>query len=61
METPQDELSDVQLYRVSRFEELRFSYPVALELALSGVDWHDAQALLVSGATVEQAARILLP
>ena len=59
--TPSDELDEMVLYRLSRFEEMGFGYSVALELALASVDWHKADDMIDHGATLEQTASILQP
>ena len=56
-----EELDAMVWYRLGRFEELGFSYPVSLELALANTDWHAAERLLTGGATIRLAGEILLP
>lgn len=55
-----DEDDRVREWRVAHFEGLGLPYPVALELALTGVDWHRVERVMGQGATVAQVERIFL-
>ena len=50
---------DVEDWRIDRLLELGFHADEALLLAVAGVDWHDARALLEAGCDHDTALRIL--
>ena len=50
----------VREWRIAHLEALGLSYPVALELALAGVDWHRVERAMVQGMTPEQVASVFL-
>lgn len=54
-----DEPTAVACWRVEMFLDLGFSLTDATSLALTRVDWRDAERLLEQGCTPELARRIL--
>jgi hypothetical protein len=57
---PLTEEERIERWRVGRFVTLGFKMETAVELAIAGVDWHEAERLLAAGATKAQTRRILL-
>lgn len=47
-------------WRRDHFEALGLNYPVALELAAAGVDWHRVARAMDGGCTPEQVEDIFL-
>jgi hypothetical protein len=59
-ETPQDERTKVESWRLHVLMEAGFSLPLAEKLAPSEADLHRAVEMVRSGCDHETAARILL-
>jgi hypothetical protein len=59
-ETPQDERTKVESWRLHVLMEAGFSLPLAEKIAHSEADLHRAVELVRSGCDQETAARILL-
>jgi hypothetical protein len=59
-ETPQDERTKVESWRLHVLMEAGFPLPLAEKLAHSGADLHRAVEMVLSGCDHETAARILL-
>ena len=55
-----EEAERVRVWRVEKYEEYGLPYPVALELAVRGVDWHRVARAMTCGATTAQVERIFL-
>lgn len=47
-------------WRVQRFEAMGLSYPLALELALAGIDWHRVERAIAKGMTPAQVEAVFL-
>ena len=59
-ETPQDERSKVESWRLHVLMEAGYSLPLAEKIAQSEADLHHAVELVLGGCDHETAARILL-
>ena len=59
-ETPEDERTKVESWRLHVLMEAGFPLPLAEKLAHSDADLHNAVKLVVSGCDHETAVRILL-
>jgi hypothetical protein len=59
-ETPEDERTKVESWRLHVLMEAGFPLPLAERLAHSDADLHNAVELVASGCDHETAARILL-
>lgn len=58
---PPDETMGIRRWRVERFLELGFPLRLATLMAKrSDINWHEAEHLIDTGATVEEAEKILL-
>lgn len=54
------EAEAVREWRIAHLEALGLSYPIALELAVAGADWHRIERAMVQGMTPEQVAAVFL-
>lgn len=56
----EDENDRLREWRVEHLEEVGLPYPLALELALAGADWHRVARAVEAGMTVKQVESIFL-
>jgi len=54
------EVERMRAWRVSRYDRLGLPYPLALELAIAGADWHKVKDAVDRGASPELVERIFL-
>lgn len=58
--TETDEQERVRAWRTAHLEKKGLPYPLAMELALSGVDWHQVARAIDRGMTVKEVEEVFL-